>query len=650
MLNHPRPNKPNSQLTPKGSLSQKTLFQITVCTALIVTVSAIANYMQAISALRNQKLTQLEESVVERVAREQQIFDLAADNHAILKSEILRKFAQPAPANLEEEFNNLLIRYPDGVIRNNPANFDGQRQAGVYIDKSLEITPEIRRKVIDLQRLIESYGSAWHNRFDSTFIMTPENITIVYWPQVPNYVQEADANFYMPQKPEYLVATPENNPQRKTVWTTPYYEPVSQLWLVTASTPVDYNGQTIGTLGHDITLNQLIERTVNNHIEGGYNLIFRGDGQLIAHPDLIDKIQDSTTTVKIQNLQDSNLMNIFKLVKNAPPNQFIIPNYQDDQYLVFRQMPGLNWYFVTVFPRSILRKQSLNFVLTNILIEVILLLSLMVLVWVVLKRQVSAPLQQLINATQKISAGDYNVSLADDREDELGFLAHSFNLMAAEISNRNKELQGTLQNQKMLVHEVTITMNELNSSARGSAEQASKAAVAAKQVLYLIKGDHEYADSYYHDCLQETVNKLADKISDLNNKIVQIGLISTMVSNFANQTNILALNAAVEAVQADHNSGQGFNVIANEIRKLADQSKSSAAEINNLVHDLKKAMSSTVRVTEESQTGFNEVVNGINSIVENSQTISLNINQQSVAIEQVLEMMNDLNVNYEIPR
>lgn len=44
------------------------------------------------------------------------------------------------------------------------------------------------------------------------------------------------------------------------------------------------------------------------------------------------------------------------------------------------------------------------------------------------------------------------------------------------------------------------------------------------------------------------------------------------------------------------------------------------------------------------------MVNGIKSIVENSQTISLNINQQSVAIQQVLKMMNDLNVNYEIRR
>ncbi|TVU52979.1 MAG: methyl-accepting chemotaxis protein [Arthrospira sp. PLM2.Bin9] len=646
MLNSHGKNHPESQFSPKGSLTQKTLFQITVFAALIVTGSAIASYMQALSTLKNQKLTQLEEYVVERVAREQQIFDLAVDNHAILKAEILRTFAQPAPANLEEEFNKLFIRYPDGVIRNNPVNFDGERQAGVYIDKSLEITPEIRRKVIDLQRLIESYGRAWHNRFDSTFIMTPENITIVYWPEVPNYVKEADANFYMPQKPEYLVATPENNPERKTVWTTPYYEPVSQLWLVTASTPVDYNGQTIGTLGHDITLNQLIERTVNVHIEGGYNLIFRGDGQLIAHPHLIDKIQDSTTTVKIQNLQDSNLMNIFKLVTNAPPNQYIIPNYEDNQYLAFRQIPGLDWYFVTVFPRSILIKKSLNFVLANILIEVILLLSLILLVWVVLKRQVSAPLQQLINGTQKISAGNYNVSIPDNTQDELGCLAHSFNLMAAEISTRSQELQGTLQNQKMLVHSVTITMNELNSSARGSAEQASKAALAAKQVLYLIKGYRESEDNYCQDGLQETVNKLAYKISDLSNKIVKIGLISTIVSNLANQTNILALNAAVEAVQADQNSGQGFNVIANEIRKLADQSKSSAAEINNLVHDIQKAMTSTVRVTEESKTGFNEVVNGINSIVENSQTISLNINQQSVAIEQVLEMMNDLNLNY----
>lgn len=643
MLHFTNKNIKSSTFKNKDSLTRKTLFQITISATLIVATTTIINYRQVLSTLRYQKIIQLEEYVIQRVAREQEIFELATDNHATLKSEVIGQIQRSNSLNLEEQFNNLFVRYPDGVIRNRLENFNGERQAGVYMDKSLSITPEIRRQVIDLKGLIEAYGRAWHNRFQSTFIMTPDNIVVVYWPEVPNYVQEADANFYIPESEEYLVATPQNNPQRKTVWTEPYYEEVSRLWLVSASTPVDVNGQPVLTIGHDIRLNQLIERTVNSNIEGGYNLIFTENGKLIAHPDLMDRIQDGNISANINNFDDMNLVNIFQAVINYSENQIIIENSKDEQYLAVKKIAGPDWYFVTVYPQSLLKQDAAGIAISNFLMGFILLFLLIMVVFIIMSKQVSVPLKQLINATKQISEGDYNIAIPDNRQDELGTLARSFNLMAAEISARSRELQMTLKNQNILVNQVTITMNELSASSKTSAEQAFNAAVGAKQVLSLIKGNTENSQINSTYGLQKSVEKLSQNIRNLNKKINKIGLISAVVSNLANQTNILALNAAVEAVRSDKSSGQGFDVIANEIRKLADQSKSSATEINNLVDDIQKAMISTVRVTEESQAAFNEVVDSINGIVENSQTISLNISQQSSAIEQVFETMNNLN-------
>jgi methyl-accepting chemotaxis protein len=625
-----------------GSITKKTLYQIAVSVAIVVAVAAAINYFQFLSLLKFNEVEQLKNYVVERVEREKSIFALAADNEESLKQEIIRKYQQTNQEDPQVQFDNLLAREQDGVIRNRPEIFDGTRQAGVYIDKSLTINADIRRHVIDLKELVESYGPAWHNRFQDIYIMTPENIMVVYWPEIPTWVQDATANLYLPKEEYYFVADAKHNPARKTVWTGLFYEEISKLWMVAAETPVDINGKQIATIGQDVMLNDLMQRTINDHIEGGYNLIFRADGRLIAHPKLMDKIQEKKGLFNILDSDDDHLINIFRLAKYAASGEIIIDDVKDGEYLAVTKIEGPDWYFVTVFPKSILTKQALNVAAFNLVMGIGVLLILVIVVFLVLQNQVAKPLKQLINATNQIAEGDYNISLEDNRQDELGRLAQSFNIMAGEIASRSRELQSALEQQAISVQEATTTMDELLASSRISAEQAEAAAAGAKQVLFLIEGNAENAAINGKSSLREKVGQLAQEILRLSDQTRQIGTISTLVSDLANQTNMLALNAAVEAARAGEH-GKGFNVIATEIRKVADQSKGSAQKINALVRDIQTATNSTVMVTEEGKKNVESVVDAVHNITLNSQQISLNANQQAIAISQVVQAMNHLN-------
>ena len=156
--------------------------------------------------------------------------------------------------------------------------------------------------------------------------------------------------------------------------------------------------------------------------------------------------------------------------------------------------------------------------------------------------------------------------------------------------------------------------------------------------------------------LTEKVGGIAEQVLHLSQQTNQIANITNLVSDLANQTNMLAINATVEAVRAGE-QGKGFGVVAREIRRLADQSKQSAAEINDLINDIQKAINKTVMVTDEGNTTldkslkltegtaetFNHVANAINSVVVSSQQIYLNTKQQALAIEQVVDAMNALN-------
>ncbi|MBD1923282.1 methyl-accepting chemotaxis protein [Microcoleus sp. FACHB-831] len=625
-----------------GSITKKTLYQIALSVAIVVAVAAAINYFQFLSLLKFNEVEQLKNYVVERVEREKIIFALAADNQESLKQEIIRKYLQTNQEDPQVQFDNLFAREKDGVIRNRPELFDGTRQAGVYIDKSLPINADIRRHVIDFKELVESYGPAWHNRFQNIYIMTPENIMVEYWPEIPTWVQDATANLYLPKEEYYFVADAKHNPARKTVWTGLIYDEISKLWMVSAETPVDINGKQIATVGQDVMLNELMQRTITDHIEGGYNLIFRADGRLIAHPNLMDKIQEEKGLFNILNSDDDHLKNIFQLAKHAASGEIIIDDVKDGEYLAVTKIEGPDWYFVTGFPKSILTKQALNVAAFNLIMGVGVLLILVIVVFLVLQNQVAQPLKQLISATNQIAEGDYNISLEDNRQDELGRLAQSFNIMAAEIASRSRELQSALEQQAISVQEATTTMDELLASSRISAEQAEAAAAGAKQVLFLIEGNEENAAINGKSSLREKVAQLAQEILRLSDQTRQIGTISTLVSDLANQTNMLALNAAVEAARAGEH-GKGFNVIATEIRKVADQSKGSAQKINALVRDIQTATNSTVMVTEEGKKNVEGVVDAVHNITLNSQQISLNANQQAIAISQVVQAMNHLN-------
>ncbi|NEP16281.1 MAG: methyl-accepting chemotaxis protein [Leptolyngbya sp. SIO4C1] len=229
------------------------------------------------------------------------------------------------------------------------------------------------------------------------------------------------------------------------------------------------------------------------------------------------------------------------------------------------------------------------------------------------------------------------------------------------ISSASQQIFSTIAEQERVanqqaasVNETTTTMDELEASSRQSAEQANAAVVAAKRALQRTQeGSHAVGETLEGMfTLEQKVEAIAEQIVNLSGQAGQIGGISELVADFANQTNMLALNSSVEAVRAGEH-GKGFAVVANEIRKLSDQSQQSAEKINTLVNEIQKAINATVMVTEEGtktvKTGvqaaqhadhaFQGIKESIDTVVINNQQVSLTLKQQVDAIRQVVEAM-----------
>jgi signal transduction histidine kinase len=443
--------------------------------AVVIALTTFFSFLHMQHTLRTEALAQLEQHVSERSQREQAIFLLAQDNLSVVKKVLEERLRSLSPEEVDARFGRLFVQLPDGTIRSRPEGFDGTKMPGVFVPRGVPVDLDMRRRLLASYDVLAQYGPAFHVRFTDTFITLPEGPIVIYWPERATWVHDAEPGFLVTQQVYFTTSVPARNPERRTRWSEVYTDEVSGRSMTTSTLPLDLEGQHVASISQDVLMEELLARTINDHLPGAYNVLIREDGEVIAYPGMAMK---GGVSQPGSMADENHLRSIVERVKNRPPGQAVVELPEHGEYLGVAQLQGPGWNFVTVLPERMVTKPALAAARYVLLLGIVsLVLELVIMAWV-LRRQITQPLLVFTQATDRIASGDFHMELDTSRHDELGQLARSFRLMAEEIQRREHALREANEGLEQRVEARTRELKDVHMQLVQSARRAGMAEIA----------------------------------------------------------------------------------------------------------------------------------------------------------------------------
>ena len=421
-----------------------------------------------------------------------------------------------------------------------------------------------------------------------------------------------------------------------TIVLDPYQDAFTGEMCTTLATPVYLNGNFVGVLAADFLVDRVSEVIDSiNYEEGAYGFLVDSAGKYVSHVNESYK-PTNETSVAVLDVMPS-LASIIK-----KPGSKVVENKDyngEKSYFATATIESTNWCMGVVMPTKNAISDVMKVVSALVIIMVISIVVIIVSLHIMLRTSINKMLKP-IGVLKQLALGNFSDEFIEDDgiltgvNDEESLIR----VATAKVKDKMKNIISTtkdeVKNLNNITQDTTDKMDELNGSVREIndistsvskdmdnthelidnislfgddlgkviefvTEKASEAALKTQEMLTRAKDMYEksvISNDNVGKLYNKTKEELSKAIKDSKN-VDQIKTLTEEILSISSQTNLLALNASIEAARAGE-AGRGFGVVADEIRELADNTKSVVNKINTITQVIDKSVTELSNCSE----------------------------------------------------
>lgn len=334
----------------------------------------------------------------------------------------------------------------DGIWRNRRDDYDGNREAGIFLPDSPTLTE--REKVLNLRikQVMDTFGAAANRLHENVWYLSQDRSEVIFDKTFPEFVFEQDADNDYTQTPWVTLTSPESNPARLYRFTPPLFDPVPKVWMVSAVYPLYFNEHWMGALGEDMQLTNVlgfIFRDQQMYPDTQHFLLDK-EGEFILAGQWQEALEAATNQDDFALNGEDELKALLNTHSLDYASVLLSRNLMIDgeEYIALgMRIAPVDWSYFRLVPVANIVEPLQQLLLMLFVMVFVITAVCGGLITAAIHTNVVSRLTRLTRAIRSYESGDRNVvALKVKGKDEIAMAAREFDVMAERVADARQAL------------------------------------------------------------------------------------------------------------------------------------------------------------------------------------------------------------------